>query len=127
MLYTTETLSQMQTILNVFQEYTSTSPYFDILFTPKRGYIMLHIERSVLEVEKIDTPEDLFRKLFFEITCDVRDLFLCGEHMTIDMYPAEIEESRKRILPYIKKLPEALQPYYTDLMEQYLRGYGGEN
>ena len=127
MLYTTETLSQMQTILNVFQEYTSTSPYFDIFFTPKKGYVFLRIERDVLEVEKIDNADELFEKFLFEITSDVRDLFLCGEHTPVALFPLEIEESRKRLLPYIEKLPEALQPYYTDLMEQYLRGYGGDN
>lgn len=121
MLYTTETLSQMQTILNVFQAYILASPYFDILFTPKKGYVFLRIERDILDVEKIDTPDELFKKLLFEITSDVRDLFLCGEHMTIELYPAEIEESRRRILPYIARLSEGLQEHYIKEMESYLQ------
>lgn len=100
MINTHQYLSQLQTILNVFQEYTATSPYFDILFTPKKGYISLRIEKNALDVDPIDDPDDLFDKLIFEITSDVRDLFLCGEHMTVNLYPTEIEESRNRILPF---------------------------
>lgn len=119
MIYTQQYLSQLQKILNAFQEYTTFSPYFDILSTPKKGYIFLYIDRSTLNVAPIDGPDGLFNKLIFEISSDVRDLFLCGEHTTVDLYPAEIEESRKRILPYIAQLPEDLQKHYTALMEDY--------
>lgn len=124
MTYTNETLKEIRQILDAFQEYTAASPYFDILFTPKKGYVFLRIERDVLEVEKIDTPDELFKKLLFEITSDVRDLFLCGEHMTIELYPAEIEESRRRILPYIARLSDGLQEHYIKEMESYLQGGG---
>lgn len=128
MIYTTEAFNQMQEILRVFQEYISASPFFEILYSDKKGYIFLRIEQGCLEEpEELADPKELFETLLFEITSDVRDLFLCGEHKTNDLFPEEITESRKRILPYIEKMPEALQPYYTGLMEDYLQKCGEDN
>ena len=87
---------------------------------PKQGYILLTIEKDFLEATRIESPDDLFEKFMFEITSDVRDLFLCGEHIDVDLYPAEITESRGRIFEYIFDLPENMQGHYTDLMDRYL-------
>ena len=117
--YTPQDLIQFQAILHAFRHYTIASPYFDILFTQKRGYIFLTIEKDCLEASVIETPDDMFERFMFEITSDVRDLFLCGEHIDVDLYPAEIQESRRRTFEYISHLPENMQEYYTNLMENY--------
>lgn len=52
-------------------------------------------------------------------TFSMRIPFICGEHMTVDLYPAEIQESRRRIFEYICHLPENMQEHYTGLMENY--------
>lgn len=117
--YTPQELIHYQAILDAFRHYTAASPYFDILFTPKQGYILLTIEKDFLEATRIESPDDMFEKFMFEITSDVRDLFLCGEHIDIDLYPAEIQESRWRIFEYICCLPKNMQELYTGLMEHY--------
>ena len=117
--YTPQDLIQLQAILDAFRYYTAASPYFDVLFTPKQGYILLTIEKDFLEATRIESPDDMFEKFISEITSDVRDLFLCGEHIDVDLYPAEIQESRWRISDYISHLPENMQEHYTKLMESY--------
>ena len=71
--YTSQDFIQFQAILDAFRHYTATSPYFDILFTPKQGYILLTIEKDFLEAIRIESPDDMFEKFIFEITSDVRD------------------------------------------------------
>ena len=117
--YTPQDFIQYQSILETFRYYTAGSAYFDILFTQKRGYIFLRIEKDFLEATKIESPDDMFERFMFEITSDVRDLFICGEHIDVDLYPAEIKESRRRIFEYICCLPENMQEHYTELMESY--------
>ena len=120
MIYTPETLAEYQTLLTAFHEYIQASPYFEILFSSKKGYLFLRIDsHDFLEVEEIDTPDHLFRRLIDEISSDVRDLFLCGEHISVNLFPAEMDETRKRVLPYIDRLPEALREYHINFMEEY--------
>ena len=121
MLYTPETLADFQTLLTAFQEYIQTSPYFEILFSPRQGFLFLLIEGETLEIQRIASPDDLFLRLIDEISSDVRDLFLCGEHISVNLFPAEMEEIRKRVLPYIDRLPEAQREHYTALVEEYFR------
>ena len=63
--------------------------------------------------------KEALEKFISEITSDVRDLFICGEHIDVDLYPAEIQESRRRIFEYINLLPENMQEHYTNMMESY--------
>lgn len=119
--YTPQDFIQFQAILDAFRHYMAASPYFDILFTPKQGYILVTIEKDFLEATRIESPDDMFEKFIFEITSDVRDLFLCGEHIDVDLYPAEIQESRRKISEYISHLPENMQEHYTALMESYFK------
>ena len=121
MLYTFETLAEFQTLLTAFHEYIQTSPYFEILFSPRQGFLFLRIEGETLEIQRIDSPEDLFQWLIDEISSDVRDLFLCGEHISVNLFPAEMDETCKRVQPYIARLPEALREHYASLMEEYFR------
>ena len=116
--YTSKELTLFQALLHAFRDYTAASPYFDILFTQKRGYIFLIIEKDFIEASVIETPDDMFERFMFEITSDVRDLFLCGEHIDIDLYPAEIQESRRRMSKYIYCLPENMREHYTEQMER---------
>ena len=120
MIYTSETLAEYQTILTAFHEYIQASPYFEILFSSKKGYLFLLIDsHDFLGIEEIDTPDDLFRRLIDEISSDVRDLFLCGEHISVYLFPAEMDETRKRALPYIARLPDTQREHYRAMMEEY--------
>ena len=119
MIYTPETFAEFQTLLIAFHEYIQTSLYFEILFSPRQGFLFLLIEGEILEVERIASPDDLFQWLIDEISSDVRDLFLCGEHISVNLFPAEVDETRKRVLPYINRMPETQREHYADLMEAY--------
>ena len=121
MIYTPETLAEFQTLLTAFHEYIQTSPYFEILFSTRQGFLFLLIEGETLQIEKVDTPDDLFERLLDEISSDVRDLFLCGEHISVELFPAEINETRKRAQPYIARLHETLREHYATQMEEYFR------
>ena len=121
MIYTPETLAEFQTLLKAFREYIQTSPYFEILFSPRQGFLFLRIEGETLEIQRIASPEDLFQWLIDEISSDVRDLCLCGEHISVNLFPAEINETRRRGDAYIARLPEALREHYTAQMEEYFR------
>ena len=121
MIYTPETLAEFQTLLTAFHEYIQISPYFEILFSPRQGFLFLRIEGENLEIERIASPDDLFRWLIDEISSDVRDLFLCGEHILVYLFSAEIEETRKRMLPCIARLQETQREHYMAQMEEYFR------
>ena len=121
MIYKPETLAEFQALLTAFREYIQTSPYFEILFSPRQGFLFLLIEGETLEIQRIASPEELFRRLIDEISSDVRDLFLCGEHISVNLFPAEMEEIRRRGEPYIASLPDTLREHYTTLMEEYFR------
>jgi len=121
MIYVPKDLIQFQSILHAFRHYIASSPYFDIVFTPKRGYIFLRLEKDFVDVTEIESPDELFEIFLHEISSDVRDLFLCGEHIDVDLYPAEIRESRRRILEYICHLPEGMQSHYTERMDHYFK------
>ena len=119
MLYTFETFTEFQTLLTAFHEYIQTSPYFEILFSPRQGFLFLLIEGETLEIERIATPDDLFLRLIDEISSDVRDLFLCGEHFSVNLFPAEMDEIRRRGVPYIARLSETKREHYATQMEEY--------
>ena len=121
MICTPEILAEFQTLLAAFHEYIQTSPYFEILFSPRQGFLFLRTEEETIEIRRIVTPDELFQRLIDEISSDVRDLFLCGEHISVNLFPAEMDETRKRVLPYIDGLPEKLRERYADLMEAYFR------
>ena len=47
--YTPKELTHFQALLHAFRYYTAASPYFDILFTQKSGFIFLAIEKDFIE------------------------------------------------------------------------------
>ena len=121
MIYKHKPLAEFQTLLTAFHEYIQTSPYFEILFSPRQGFLFLRIEGETLEIQRIASPDDLFQRLIDEISSDVRDLFLCGEHISVNLFPAEMEEVRRRGEPYIALLPEAQRERCATQMEEYFR------
>ena len=95
MIYIPETLAEFQPLLTAFHEYIQTSPYFEILFSPRQGFLFLRIEGEILEIQRIATSDDLFQWL--------------------------IDATRKRVLPHIECLPDTLREHYTALAEEYFR------
>ena len=119
MIYTQEETRRFTSLLTAFEGFISASKYFDILYSAKRGYIHALLEKDIVDATYIRDSDELFEWLLTEVTHDVRDLFLCGEHDDVDLFPEEIQESRTRLRPYIALLPDDLQPYFTEQMEYY--------
>lgn len=119
MIYTQEETRRFQSLLTAFEGFISANKYFDILYSAKRGYIHALLEKDIVDATYIRDSDELFEWLLTEVTHDVRDLFLCGEHDDVDLFPEEIQESRTRLHPYIALLPDDLQPYFTEQMEYY--------
>lgn len=63
----------------------------------------------------------LFEFLLDSISCDVRDLFLEGQHDHVFLYPREIEECKKRLLPLLDTMPEAERSFFTAQAEFYFK------
>ena len=119
MKYTPEEQSLITTVLAAFESYMNDNPYFDVFHSQKHGYLYVRYEGEVESAEFIRTADELFERIIAELSYDVRDLFLCGEHTTIEMYPAEIVETRKRLKPYLALLPAEIQSYYKTRAEEY--------
>lgn len=109
MLYTEKQKQEMEKILEVFQDYLKESPYADIVWSDKLGYIWLCIslkKRTIeMEPEAIDDPEELCEILFKEVAQDVLELTK-NEHSIEESDLLEQAEIRKRLSVYLQKLPQ---------------------
>ena len=119
MIYTKAETLRFQSLLSAFEGYISESKYFDILYSSKRGYIHVLLEKDIVDATYIKSSDDLFALLVNEVTHDVRDLFLCGEHNNVYLFPEEIEECRNRLMPCLERLPDDLKLHFTEKMEHY--------
>ena len=113
MKYTPEEATHFSALQTAFENYLEGNPNFDILYSAKRGYY--HVQRDIKSAtaKPLRSPEDLFFWLLIELSSDVRDLFLCGEHIDVEMYPEEIQETRNRLQPFLDRLPEDLRAHYA--------------
>ena len=121
MKYTPEELTRFYALQNAFDSYLEQNPNFDILYSAKRGYY--HVQRDIKSAtaQPLLSSDDLFFCLLIELSSDVRDLFLCGEHTDVEMYPEEIRETRNRLQPYLDRLPEDLRLHYVSMSEDYFQ------
>jgi hypothetical protein len=117
MTYTPEEKNRMDTIFTAFQDYISPHQCFDILYLQKRGYLHLTLEKEFVETEDIVDADHLFRLLMMEILNDVQDLHMCGEHLTGEIFPCEVDEALRRANEYIERLPAELRDYYSTALQ----------
>ena len=122
--YTAEEKTKMDSILNVFRTYVKEHSCFDILFSEKCGYLYVEVGKDDVNVEIIENSSDLLFRLFTEVSSDVRSLQMNGPHIEIDLYPEEIEESRKRLSAYFESLEDELKKECLNEMEDYLSECG---
>lgn len=109
MLYTKEQKTEIERIAEVFGGYIRKSPYLDLVWSDKVGYLLLKIsvEYRSLEGESliIEDAETLCKELFSEIVQDV--LFDSGnDNCSMAVDSAEGAEIERRFLPYLDQLPE---------------------
>lgn len=108
--YTTEQLSQIEKVKEVFKNFISSSPDIDLVWSEKIGYVyynaLVSTEESFLfEPVVIKDASILCYQLLFEIAIDVlqtihnlHDLHECG--------PLERSLIEKACTPYMCQLPE---------------------
>lgn len=113
--------NDFQTLFNRMLPYAKQSPYFDFAMC-KFGLIKVDQPcNDEVHCELITTADDLLQILFEEVSSDVRDES-GKEHTTTELFPEEVIESRRRILPYFQGLPneaeamEALEKFLDECL-----------
>lgn len=92
----------------VFEEYIKASPYMDLLWSDKLGYVLMLIDKKTSEVVEnrvIADAESLCRYLIHEISQKVLEL-MGKDHDTYDLSSLEHAEIEKELKPYMDRLPE---------------------
>lgn len=100
----------IERVMSVFSDYIKTTPYFDIVWSDKVGYIYISIENcrgtvGDMDCIVIDSPEEFLDKLLYEMGVDIMEE---GGH---DLSPAEASpleriEVERRLGVYLEQLPE---------------------
>lgn len=118
--YDTSVKEAIERVMSVFSEYIKTTPYFDIVWSGKVGYIYISIDScrgtvGDMDCLVIDSPEELLDKLLYEMAVDIME----EVGHTIDPTEATLLERREiewRIHPYLEQLPtyqDRLQRVFT--------------
>nr|WP_325180160.1 hypothetical protein [uncultured Oscillibacter sp.] len=72
MIYTNEMRKKLDAILKAFENYIDGQSYFDIVYSPKIGYVWTVVdEPGSAGAEQLDTPEAMLDNLFNDIINDV--------------------------------------------------------
>ena len=118
--YSSEEKSKMDAIMGVFSTYIKEHYYFDILYSEKCGYIYIAVDEDDVPCEIFEDSSALLNRLFMEVSSDVRELKLEGDHTTTDLYPQEIAETRNRLEKYFESLEPELKEFCLEEMECFL-------
>ena len=120
-MYTEEQNKEIKKIIEVFSKYIKDTPYFDVLWSDKVGYIFLDgISRNNddigLEPTVLRDGETLCDRIFYNLACDVleergklHDLCQCNKEAQ--------EAVKERLSIYLQQLPE-----YAYLVEKLFKG-----
>lgn len=110
--YTQKQKSQIEKVRTVFSGYIQNSPYIDLLWSKKLGYLLVSVnpeaeKGSALESDPlvIKSAEMLCDLLLNEILLDVINSSGKG-HDCDDPDEEECAEIQKRLRPYMEQLPE---------------------
>lgn len=117
MIYTPEEKSRIDNLLSAFKGYIKDNPNIDILSSEKSGYIHLLLEKPHPTASYIPNATMLLAWLLHDVTDEVQSVFMCGEHTNTDIFPEEVEESRKRLLQCLSSLPESQRTQYCAAMD----------
>lgn len=108
--YDTGVKEAIEQVMCVFADYIKMTPYFDLLWSDKVGYIYISIENcrgTVGDMDCIvmDSPEELLDKLLYEMAVDIMEE---GGHelSPTEASPLERVEVERRLNVYLDQLPE---------------------
>lgn len=105
---------------NAFKNYIRGHDHIDVVEC-KRGLIFLIQDGDEIDASYIKRASHLFDFLLDSISCDVRDLFLEGQHDDVFLHPKEIEECRKRLLPFLHAMPDEERIFFTAQADFYFK------
>ena len=100
----------IERVVSVFSDYIKTTPYFDIVWSDKVGYIYISIENcrgtvGDMDCIVLDEPEELLDKLLNEMAVDIMEE---GGHTLSPVEASALEraEVERRLGVYLDQLPE---------------------
>ena len=100
----------IERVMSVFSDYIETTPYFDIVWSDKVGYIYISIENcrgtvGDMDCIVLDEPEELLDKLLNEMAVDIMEE---GGHTLSPVEASALEraEVERRLNAYLDQLPE---------------------
>ena len=100
----------IERVVSVFSDYIKTTPYFDIVWSDKVGYIYISIENcrgtvGDMDCIVLDEPEELLDKLLNEMAVDIMEE---GGHTLSPVEASALEraEVERRLSAYLDQLPE---------------------
>ena len=119
MVYTEKEKAEIARVREVFAEHIRQSPYYELLWSDKVGYVWLSISVKYPQVYdgwRIKSAADLCEKLLNDVAEDV--LEVTDAEDTLDKAdPLELAEVKRRWKVYIDQLPE-----YAYLCQKLLKG-----
>lgn len=99
----------IERVMSVFSDYIKTTPYFDIVWSDKVGYIYISIENcrgtvGDMDCIVLDDPEELLDKLLNEMAVDIMEE---GGHTLSPVEASALEraEVERRLNVYLDQLP----------------------
>lgn len=116
MIYTAKEKAEIKRIRKVFAEHIRQSPYFDLLWSDKVGYVWLTISLNPFYVDtgmSVESAAHLCHDLLDDIAGDVLEMTQ-NDHSLEDADPLELQEIKRCWKPYIDQLPE--YAYLCDLL-----------
>lgn len=100
----------IERVMSVFADYIKTTPYFDIVWSDKVGYIYISIENcrgtvGDMDCIVLDEPEELLDKVLNEMAVDIMEE---GGHTLSPVEASALEraEVERRLEVYLDQLPE---------------------
>jgi len=100
----------IERVMSVFADYIKTTPYFDIVWSDKVGYIYISIENcrgtvGDMDCIVLDEPEELLDKVLNEMAVDIMEE---GGHTLSPVEASALEraEVERRLSSYLDQLPE---------------------
>lgn len=100
----------IERVMSVFSDYIKTTPYFDIVWSDKVGYIYISIDNcrgtvGDMDCIVIDDAEELLDKLLNEMAVDIMEE---GGHTLSPVEASALEraEVERQLSAYLEQLPE---------------------
>lgn len=108
MMLKAEKKEAVEKVGKVFEEYIKASPYMELLWSDKLGYVLMLIHREtseIMESRVITNAESFCRSMINEISQNVLEV-MGKDHDTCELSPLEHTEVEKELKPYMDQLPE---------------------